>query len=217
MRGSMFTRHKWHWLQMIALLVLSAHANAQGAIEKCQDAAGKWHYGDSAADACAESKITVLDNKGIKVEEIERPPSMDEVEAREAEKIRLEKQAAMEKERAIARERILRVYPDEASIVRARDQRLDGLDRNISLNEQLLDELRLRKNKLDKAAVPKDDKAKKRQADKKTNVQTQIDQYMSSISRLREDRERVEKKYGGILEEFYDLTGTGPAQTGAAN
>jgi hypothetical protein len=216
MREPKLKRSKSFLFNLLALPVsfsFSAHAQ----IEKCQDELGKWHYGDSAAAACAESKITVLDKKGVKVKEIDRPPSHEEVEAREAEKKRLQEQAAYEKERAIARQRILRVYPDEASIHRARDQRIEGLDKNITLNEELLGELRLRKKKLDDAAVPKDEKAKKRQDRQKLNVQNQIDQYSGSISQLREDREKVQKKYSNILDEFYDLTGTGPAQTGAAN
>ena len=35
-------------------------------IKKCQDAAGKWHYGDNADVACAKSKITEISPEGIK-------------------------------------------------------------------------------------------------------------------------------------------------------
>lgn len=212
----MFKRHLTNGIPLLGLLALGLAIPAHGQIEKCQDETGKWHYGDTAAAICAESKITVLNKKGVKVKEIDRLPTMDEIEAREAEKKRLKEQKALEKERAVARQRILRVYPDEASIIRARDQRIKGLDSNISLNEQLLDELRLRKKKLDNAPVPKDEKAKQRQERNKQRLQADIDHYSASISRLREDRERVEKKYAGILEEFYDLTGTGPVETGAA-
>jgi len=198
---------------MLLLPILQSNAHAQGDIEKCQDAMGKWHYGDNAAAVCADSKITVLDEEGVKVKEIDRPPSYEEIEAREAEKKRVEAQAAIDKDRAIARERVLRVYPDEASIIRARDQRIAGLDKNISLNEQMLDELRLQKKKLDSAGKPKGEKAQKRQAQKKLRFQEEIDHYTSSISSLREDREKVQSKYKFVLEEFYDLTGTGPEKT----
>ena len=41
------------------------HAAPSGAssIKKCQDATGKWHYGDTAADECARSKVTVITEK----------------------------------------------------------------------------------------------------------------------------------------------------------
>lgn len=201
--------------KLFGLLLLpwlfALHGNAY-AIEKCQDADGKWHYGDNAAAVCADSKITVLNKKGIKVKEIDRPPSHDEIEAREAEKKRKEAQAGIDNERKIARERILRVYPDEASIIRARDQRTAGIDKNISLNETMLGELRLNKNKLDSAKKPKGEKAQKHQVQQKQRTQEYIDSYTSSISNLRADRERVQKKYGTILEEYYDLTGTGPVK-----
>jgi hypothetical protein len=201
--------------KLFGLLLLpwlfTLHVNAY-AIEKCQDADGKWHYGDNAAAVCADSKITVLNKKGLKVKEIDRPPSHDEIEAREAEKKRKEVQAGIDNERKIARERILRIYPDEASIIKARDQRTAGIDKNISLNETMLDELRLKKKALDNAKKPKGEKAQKRQALQKERVQEYIDEYNVSISSLREDRERVQSKYGTILEEFYDLAGTGPVE-----
>ncbi|MCK5360782.1 MAG: hypothetical protein KAJ95_09155, partial [Gammaproteobacteria bacterium] len=40
------------------------------AISKCQDASGKWHYGDNAAAACGDATITVIDKRGRKIEEI---------------------------------------------------------------------------------------------------------------------------------------------------
>jgi hypothetical protein len=200
---------------LLLTFLVSGPLFAQGTIEKCQDAEGKWHYGDTAGAACEKSKITVLDKKGIKVKEIDRPPSLEEIEAREAEKQRQAALDAEQKERAIARQRILRVYPDEASIIRARDQRISGLDQNITLNEQLLDELRLRKKEIDKAPKPRNEKALVRRTQQLQNIQEDIDHYTTSISRLREDREKVQNKYKLVLEEFRDLTGTAPADAAA--
>jgi len=192
------------------LLVLFSIRPGWSQIEKCQDAEGKWHYGDNAAAVCRESKITVLDKSGIKIKEIDRPPTREEIEAREAERKRREAEEVEKREREQARARILRVYPDEKSIYRARDGRLEGIEKSIKLNEQLLDELRLEKQKLKKAGMPGNEKARARYNRRLQEIEQDMERYTASISRLRADRERVSKKYKMILEEYRDLTGNGP-------
>lgn len=186
-------------------LLLPGMAAAQ--ISKCQDANGKWHYGDNAAAACGDAKITVFDKKGIKVDEIDSPPTAAEVEARRAAKERQKRENQLEKEREEARKRILRVYPDEASILRARDQRIAGIDKQIKLDETLLDDLRLEMNQLESRKPPTDKKAKQNYQKRKQSLQQQIDDYNNALRQLRRNREATNSKYQVILEEFWDLTG----------
>lgn len=200
---------------VMTLLTSLASQTGWSQIAKCQDAEGKWHYGDNAADVCRESKITVLDKSGLKVKEIDRPPTQAELAAREAERKRREAEEAEAHERAVARERILRVYPNEESIIRARDERLTGIQKNIDLDEKLLDELRLEKNKLEKQGKPKDAKGRAKQAQRLQGIEKDIESYSASISRLRADREKVRRKYKIILEEYRDLTGAGPEKKSA--
>lgn len=176
-------------------------------ISKCQDANGKWHYGDTAADACGDAKITVFDKKGIKVEEIDSPPTAAEVEARRAAKEREKREMQLQQEREEARKRILRVYPDEASILRARDQRIAGLDKQINLNETLLDDLRLEMSQHESRKLPTDKKAKEKYLKRKQNLDLQMDDYNDVLRKLRRERETTNSKYQTILEEFWDLTG----------
>jgi len=64
----------------VAMLPASAADDKKGPrIKKCQDAAGKWHYGDSADEDCARSKVIELDTRGIQRKEIAAPLTEGEV------------------------------------------------------------------------------------------------------------------------------------------
>src|SRR5207249_9259945 len=52
-------------------------------IKKCQDVTGKWHYGDSASEACTQSKVTVMSEQGIKKKEIAAPLTREELKQRD--------------------------------------------------------------------------------------------------------------------------------------
>ncbi|HJW80631.1 MAG TPA: hypothetical protein VJ396_00170, partial [Acidiferrobacterales bacterium] len=81
-----------HNLSISALLLVSLFAatlpasaaddKKGGRIKKCQDAAGKWHYGDSADEDCARSKVIELDTRGIQRKEIAAPLTEAELKAR---------------------------------------------------------------------------------------------------------------------------------------
>src|SRR3990170_5018641 len=61
------------------LLATSLHAAPKGQeIKKCKDAKGTWHYGDNAATACGQAKITVINDRGIKVNEVAAPLTAEE-------------------------------------------------------------------------------------------------------------------------------------------
>src|SRR5581483_9492836 len=70
---------------------------ASPTIKKCRDATGKWHYGDEADAACANSKITVLSEQGVKKKVIEAPLTAEELKQRE------QQQAAAQEEKEQAK------------------------------------------------------------------------------------------------------------------
>jgi len=176
------------------------------AISKCQDASGKWHYGDNAAASCGDTTITVIDKRGRKVEEIGPPMTEEERLAIEAEEQRLEQEAKLEAKRDAEKKRILTIYPREESIIRARDSRLTSMDKNIMLQEELLDGMRLELKKIEAREVPQDKKAKAKLEKLKKTQKENIDQYYQSITRLRREREKTLEKYERVLMEFRELT-----------
>ena len=192
---------------LLLVPVLLVYTEPAFAIAKCQDADGKWHYGDNAAAACGDSRITVIDKTGRKVEEVEAPLTEEEIEALEAEKKREELEQKMAAKREMEKQRILAIYPSEDSIIRARDDRLSGMDRNIKLQEELLDSMRLDLKEMEAKTPPQNEKAKAKRASHINSQQKNIDEYYQSITRLRRDREQAAQKYEKILKEFRELTG----------
>jgi hypothetical protein len=176
------------------------------AISKCQDAQGKWHYGDTAHEACGDSTITIIDKSGRTVEEVLPPMTEKERLALQEELARLELEVKIEKEREMERQRILGIYPSVESIERARDDRLMGLDRNIKLQENLLDNFRREIKEL-KAQKPATKTDKEKLAALIKEKQANVDNYYKTISRLRRERELTSMKYKEILQDYADLTG----------
>lgn len=189
------------FLPAVLFLSVSAHA-----ISKCQDADGNWHYGDNAASICGDARITIIDDRGRKVDEVPPPMTVEELNALEAEEKR---KAAEEKEHAkreLEKRRILAIYPREESIIRARDERLKGMDNNIRVQEELLDDLRLDMKVLEAKKMPEDPKARASLESRIESQQESIDQYYRAITRLRREREQTSEKYERILKEFRELT-----------
>ena len=175
-------------------------------ISKCQDESGKWHYGDNAASVCGNARITIMNDRGRKVDEVAPPMTVEEFNALEAEEIRKAAEEKLEAKRQQERRRILAIYPREESIIRARDERLKGMDNNIRVQEELMDDMRLDMKTLEAKKVPADAKAKKKLESRKKLQQANIDEYHQAITRLRREREQAAQKYDRILREFRELT-----------
>jgi len=175
-------------------------------ISKCQDENGKWHYGDNAASVCGNARITIMNDRGRKVDEVAPPMTVEEFNALQAEEIRKAAEEKLEAKRQQERRRILAIYPREESIIRARDERLKGMDNNIRVQEELMDDMRLDMKALEAKKVPADAKAKKKLESRKKLQQANIDEYYQAITRLRREREQAAQKYDRILREFRELT-----------
>lgn len=209
LREYTMARIKFQRLSIITIflgttLLLSGNACA---IAKCQDAEGNWHYGDSAASACGVTKITILNDKGRKTDEIGVPLTDEELRAEEVEAERLELEKKQADKRALEKARILAVYPDVESIIRSRDQRLNGMERIIVLQQKLLDAMRLDMKKFEAREIPKDKKALKKYQAQKLDLQEGVDDYYSAISKLRREREQAAEKYKKTLIEYKEITG----------
>ena len=92
-------------------------------ISKCQDADGKWHYGDFAADACAQSKVEKINQKGQKIGEQKAPIPEEERQKRALEKKLAAEKKAAEKIQRIKDKRLLSVYESPEAIEKAREDR----------------------------------------------------------------------------------------------
>jgi len=185
----------------MALVAVPPQVSAQQAgkrveIKKCQDADGNWHYGDTAADECARSKITVIDKRGLKVEEVGAPPTAEELARQKAEAAAQQEAEAKAEEEKRSRERILSIYDSEAAIFRARDERLGHIDRQIATYKNMSGRLQQR---LDKArstgATPEAVKV----------LEADLGAYENAIVTSEQQRSEIMEHYAQDLELYRAL------------
>ncbi len=189
-------------LALSLLLALPAATPAQ-TIKKCQDASGKWHYGDIAAEACARSLITEIDDRGLKVDEHTAPPTEKELEAeRAAQELRLEQQRRAEEQRR-REDHLLAIYDSEQSILRARDERVASIDRILKSDERYKAKLQENLHRLEELSQSTPDDQKLQQ--EIGSLKDQINEYEAAIdSRLRE-RELVMSRYNTDLNRYREI------------
>ena len=199
-------------LSLLVGTVLAAAGGAQATtIKKCQDASGKWHYGDYAAQECAASRITEMDQRGLKVKEHEVPPTKEEIEAQKQSKLRQRQEQQRAAEQRRAENLLLNTYDSEQSIERTRDQKLAAIDKAVKHDEYYLAKLQTNLNKLEKGQVKKKNK-KNGAKDSADNTRQQIDALREQVldyeraieSRMRE-RDRIMTLYNQQLDRYREI------------
>ena len=118
------------------------HAQSHTKINKCQDEKGAWHYGSKNLHKCSDSsKITTLNERGVRLEQKERVKTKEELELEAKQK---EKElAATEQKRLdqIEKNRILTVYQSEEDIQKARSKKLHDYDQKINQHQTYINAL----------------------------------------------------------------------------
>ncbi len=204
-------------LPLILLLPLSAGAadDAKGKlIKKCQDAAGKWHYGDSAAEECAKSKITEISEKGTKKKEIAAPPTEQELREREARKDEIEKERKSVEEKKRRDELLLSTYGHEDDIAYSRDRKLAQLESAIKASEDTLHSLRAALARLEAQAAEESRGGKSVPAPTAKSIaqtKNQIVTHEAAIQAKRKEQEAVRQQAAADLARYRELKQQAPA------
>ena len=202
-------------LSLIAVIFAASAAPviaASGAtIKKCQDATGKWHYGDTAAAACAQSKITVIDKQGIKKDEIAAPLTEAELKQRD------QKQAADEdaKEQAKRDELLLATYSHEADIIYIRDRKVAQLESMVKASTDTLTPLRASLTRLEAQAAAEQKSSKvvsEQTARELEQARSQIAKHEAAIAQRRQEQEAIKQQAARDLERYRALK-SGSAKT----
>ncbi|MDH3282101.1 MAG: hypothetical protein OEQ18_13365 [Gammaproteobacteria bacterium] len=188
-------------LMLLGLGLTAAQPVVAGTIKKCQDAHGKWHYGDFAAQACAQTKITEIDNQGLKVKEQDAPPTAAELQERRDQAADAEKAATAARERELLRKRILGTYDSEESIVRTRDNRVKALNQAIETDRKLRGRLVARLNRI---------KRDQSLADDAESVKHQIAEYDNAILSKEEMRQSIVARFAEELALYRSLISRAP-------
>lgn len=198
--GKVMKNKSFNTLAVLSAAVFFTTVAASGSlaadIKKCQDADGKWHYGDYADEACAKSVVDELDESGTKVGEDLPPPTAEELAKQEAlAKLQASEQNTAEGQRKKDLE-VVRIYGSEETIISTRDRKLASIDNNIDITKQI------------KAGTQKDiEKLLKMKQTKKVQRQLEerekaIKSYDRVIRHNMAERDKLEEKYSVVLVEF---------------
>lgn len=185
----------------LATLMLSIlSASPAHAIKKCKDAEGKWHYGDIAVNACKQSKITTLNDRGFIESERSAPKTDEEIKAEEEALAKIEAEEKIKRDEQNERNRILSVYETESDIDRQRDNQLNSVDSNIAVHKSYLKSMDAKVLRLEKQAEPavgknkedlltKVEDSKKRIVDSTQELQKLIDQKKLIMEKFATEKE----------------------------
>lgn len=197
------------------LPAIGAHAapSNTSAIKKCQDATGKWHYGDNAAEECAKSKITVITEKGTTKRVIAAPPTEQELKEREAQRETIEAEQAHAAERARKDTLLLSTYGVEDDIIYIRDRKIAQIEASIKASEETLKPLRAALTRMEAQAADESKDAKAAEATAKNIEMTrsQIARHEGAVAVKRQEQEALRKQYAEELERYRELKKKAPA------
>jgi hypothetical protein len=201
----------------LSLIVAGAHAAETTTIKKCKDATGRWHYGDTAAEECAKSKITVMSDEGTTKKVIAAPPTEEELKQREAQRETIEAEQARAVERARKDTLLLSTYGVEDDIIYIRDRKIAQIEASVKASEETLKPLRAALARMEAQAVEesKDAKAAQATADNIEMTRKQIARHEGAIATKRQEQEALRKQYTEELERYRELKKKAPVAPAA--
>jgi hypothetical protein len=189
-------------------------ASKQATIKKCKDADGRWHYGDSAAAACAESKVTVINQQGIKKAVIDAPLTDAELKERESKKAEIEAQEERAKGQAKHDEILRTTYSHEADITYIRDRKVAQLESSIKASNDTLNPLRATLKRLEAQADAEKKAGGVSEPTTKALEQTgsQIAKHEAAIAQRRQEQAAIKAQAEKDVARFRELRGKAVAE-----
>ena len=188
--------------------VLAADEKKGPRIKKCQDAAGKWHYGDSADEDCARSKVIELDSRGIQRKEIAAPLTEAELKAREQNRERDEQARKQTEEQQRRDQQLLATYAIEDDIILTRDRKISDIEAQIRASQETLKSLRTSLARLQTQAAEEQRTSKQvtpQTAKTISNNEAQIAKHEAHVDKMKKDQETMRAQYQAELERFREL------------
>lgn len=190
-------------------LIVCAFGTAQaGKLYKWVDANGNVHYSDSVPPEAVDQARKELSDSGLTIKETDRAPTPEERAAIEKKKAEdaaeAAKQAEIEREEAL----MMAAYTSEADIERARDQKIEMIDRQVESYEASLKSLQSSLTQLNaraaenqRAGRPVSEALASQIEESKKNVQKQE----AAIKQKRIDRAGVAGEYEIELKRYRDM------------
>jgi len=177
-------------------------------IKKCEDGAGKWHYGDTAAAECAQSKVTILSEKGFTKKVIAAPLTEAELKEHELKKEELETEQKSAEDRARRDALLLSTYGVEDDINYVRDRKIAQIESSIHTSEETLKSLRgaLARMEAQAADEAKGDKTAAEQTTKNIEqTKLQIGKHEAVVAAWKKEQENIRNQYAADLARYREL------------
>lgn len=195
-------------LLIVALPVSAADEKKGTRIRKCQDSTGKWHYGDTADEACARSKVIELDTRGIQRKEIAAPLTEGELKAREQNREQEEKARKQAQEQERRDQQLLATYALEEDIILTRDRKISEVEVQIRAGQETLKSLGGSLSRLQAQAAEEQRAGKSvtpQTAKTIANNEAQIAKHEAHIQSLKKEQENMRTQYETELTRFREL------------
>jgi hypothetical protein len=201
---------------MLALLAgaAAAQSDKQKKLYRWVDKNGQVHYGDSVPAEYAEQDREVLNRQGVPVGREEGTITPEEAAAKAV----ADKAARDEQKRKLRDRVLLQTYQSVQELEILRDNRLDLVDAQLTIQEQSLSNLRAQRAQIERMAaryapastaadaqpLPEELAA---DLDRSANdIQTQE----SNLVRRREERENIRKTFEADIERYKELRAVKP-------
>lgn len=196
------------YISIVTCFFFAAELNAknektigQPKIAKCKDENGVWHYGSSNLHQCADSsKITTLNERGVKLKEVEEVKTQEQLADQEKKKEQ-ERLLANKKELELReKNRILAVYQSEDDIEKARLEKMASYDTKITQHKNYIEAL----NNREKLLISKKDQTtnaglKKKYNDEIKTLEPKKIKSHKRIAELEKERLQASAKYDNDL------------------
>jgi Domain of unknown function (DUF4124) len=206
-------------LPALALALLAGAAGAAGAQSDKQKKLYRWvdrngqvHYGDSIPAEYAEQDRDVLNKQGVKVGREEGTITPEEAAAKAAE----EKAAREEQKRKLRDRVLLQTYQSVQELEILRDNRLDLVDAQLTIQEQSLSNLRAQRAQIERMAAryapanpgaqPLPDEVAADLERSASDIATQE----TNLQRRRQERENIRQTFEADIKRYQELRAIRP-------
>lgn len=189
------------------LLALAGTVHA-GTIKKCQDESGQWHYGDSAAAACAKSKVIEMSGSGQTRKVIDAPPSASDLDDFRKKKLAEEEAKRKAIEQKKHDQTLLSTYAHEDDIIYARDRQLAELENSIVSGEQTLNSLRAVLGRMRQQATEEKESKGEVSQDTQKNLkhsESQVNRHAANLDQKKKEKEELRQKFERDLARYREL------------
>ena len=202
---------------LLALVALQAGAAAPPAGKKLYrwvDKNGQVHYGDSVPAEYADQDRDVLNRQGVSVGREEGIITAEEAKAKAAE----EKAARDEQKRKVRDRVLLQTYQSVREIEVLRDNRLDLVDSQLTIQEQSLANLRAQRAQIQRLAarfapINQDPAAKPLPEDLSVDIARSANDIATqekNLQKRRDERESIRLSFEADIKRYQELRAVVP-------